>query len=321
VEEAAKGGRDQVRIAFWGTPQFARTVLGALFDAGRDVVCVITQPDRPKGRGRKLQPPPVKLLAEEHGVPVLQPEKPRGDEFVDALTVLAPDITVVAAYGHILKTEVLELPRLGSINVHASLLPELRGAAPINWAIIRGYEETGVTIMRMVEAMDAGPMLLKAAIKIAPDASAGTLTERLAELGGTTLLEALSFIESGRVQEQLQDDTKATFAPKLGPDEARIDWTLPAVEIERWIRGCDPAPAAWSQLGDLRVRLFRPQIADGDRVGEPGSVVRADAKSGLHVATGSGLLHIGEGQPSRKRRMDSSDWIRGRGIAEGQRFS
>jgi methionyl-tRNA formyltransferase len=310
-----------VRIAFWGTPQFAHTVLIALLDAGRDVVGVITQPDRPKGRGRKLQPPPVKLLAEERGVPVLQPEKPRGDEFMDTLGALAPDITVVAAYGHILRAEVLELPNLGSLNVHASLLPELRGAAPVNWAIIRGYSMTGVTIMRMVEALDAGPMLLKASFEIPPNATAGELTERLAELGAATLLEALTSIEEGQAEEIGQDDADATFAPKLGPDEVRIDWTLPAREIDRWVRGSDPTPAAWSQLGDARVRIFSPQVLDAGGAGNPGQVVRADPKEGLHVATGSGLLGVGEVQPAGKRRMVAADWIRGRGVTEGQQFS
>jgi methionyl-tRNA formyltransferase len=321
VEEAAEGGSGSLRIAFWGTPQFAHTVLSALLESGRNVVGVITQPDRPRGRGRKLQPPPVKLLAQEFGVPVLQPEKPRGDEFMRALLALEPDISVVAAYGHILKAEVLGLPRLGSFNVHASLLPKLRGAAPVNWAIIRGHDETGVTIMRMVEAMDAGPMLLRLRCPIPPEATAGWLSERLAQLGGVAALEALSLIETGRAAEEEQDEDEASFAPKIGPEDVRIDWSTPAVEIERQIRGADPAPAAWSQLGELRLRIFAPRVIAESSPAEPGVVVHADPKAGLHVATGSGTLGIGEVQAAGKRRMDATDWIRGRGVNEGQRFS
>ncbi len=310
-----------MRIAFWGTPQFAYSILAALLAAGRDVVGVITQPDRPKGRGRKLQPPPVKLLAEEHDLAVLQPERPRGEEFMATLTDLEPDITVVAAYGHILRAEVLALPPLGSFNVHASLLPELRGAAPVNWAIIRGHEETGVTIMRMVEAMDAGPMLLQARCAIGPEETAGELTERLAALGASAILEALDLIETGRAVERAQDDAQATLAPKLRPEDVRIDWTLPAEEIARWLRGADPVPAAWSQLGELRVQLFTPRVLAAPGVGDPGEVVSADPKLGLQVATGAGLLGIGQVQPAGKRRMDAADWIRGRGVSTGQRFN
>ncbi len=310
-----------MRVVFWGTPRFADTVLSSLVGAGRDVVGAVTQPDRPAGRGRKLQPPPVKLTAEAAGIPVLQPEKPRGPDFMQQLAGLAPDISVVAAYGHILRTEVLELPPLGSFNVHASLLPELRGAAPINWAIIRGYDATGVTIMRMVEQMDAGPMILQAALDIAPDMTAGTLTERLAELGAGAVLEALSLIEAAAAEETPQDEAGATYAPKLTADDVRVDWTKPAVEIERWIRGADPVPAAWSELDELRVRIFAPRIVDDSADAEPGCVVFADPRDGLVVATGAGCLGIGEVQPAGKRRMDAADWIRGRGIAAGQRLA
>jgi methionyl-tRNA formyltransferase len=310
-----------VRIVFWGTPEFAATVLRGLLDAGRHVVGVVTQPDRPAGRGRKLQPPPVKSTAEKHGIPVLQPERPRGEEFMAELVALTPDVSVVAAYGHILRVEVLDLPPLGSFNVHASLLPELRGAAPVNWAIIRGYKETGVTIMRMVEQLDAGPMLLKARCAIAPDISAGALTEELAKLGSAALLDALALIEAGQAEGEVQADEAATFAPKITADDARIDWNLPAIEIERWIRGSDPVPAAWSELDGLRVRLFRPSVVDEPTVAEPGVVSLADPRRGLEVATGSGRLVIGEVQPAGKRRMSAVDWIRGRGITSGRRFS
>jgi methionyl-tRNA formyltransferase len=310
-----------VRIAFWGTPQFAHTILSALLNAGRNVVGVVTQPDRPAGRGRKLQAPPVKELAERHAIPVLQPETPRGAEFVAALRGLAPEISVVAAYGHILRAEVLGLPPLGSFNVHASLLPELRGAAPVNWAIIRGHAESGVTIMRMVERLDAGPIVLQARCAVPHDATAGALTERLAELGAQTLLSALALIESGRAEPVEQDEARATFAPKLEADDVRLNWRLAAEELARWIRGADPVPAAWSELAGTRVRIFAPRVLSVTAEAEPGVVVRADPREGLAVATGSGTLAVGEVQPAGKRRMGAVDWIRGRGVVVGQRFS
>ncbi len=309
-----------MRVVFWGTPQLADTALRALIAAGRNVVGIVTQPDRPAGRGRKMQPPPVKLTAEEAGIAVLQPEKPWGDEFMAAFRALEPDITVVAAYGHILKPEVLELPRLGSINVHASLLPKLRGAAPVNWAIIRGHGETGVTIMRMVEKLDAGAMILRARHQIAARTTAGALYAELAELGARTLLEALALIEAGDAVEEVQDEAEATYAPKLSVDDARIDWSLPAEELDRWIRGCDPVPGSWTELDGARVRIFAPQTTDETADAEPGVVVSADPRAGLAVVTGSGVLGVGEVQPAGKRRMEAVEWIRGRGVTEGARF-
>jgi methionyl-tRNA formyltransferase len=311
-----------VRIVFWGTPEFARTVLLGLLNAGHDVVGAVTQPDRPAGRGRKLKAPPVKTLAEEYGLPVLQPDRPRGDEFMTSLRALGPDISTVAAYGHILRPEVLDLPPLKSINVHASLLPELRGAAPVNWAIIRGYRESGVTIMRMVQAMDAGPVIVKRRSELAPDITAGELTRQLAELGADALLEALEMIAAGRGGGEPQDEEAATYAPKLSADDARLDWTLPAVELERWIRGTDPVPGAWTDLEGVRVRMFAPRVvASTPSDADPGRVVTADPRVGLRVATGAGMLEIGEVQPAGKRRMEAANWIRGRGIEPGRRFA
>jgi methionyl-tRNA formyltransferase len=320
VEEAAEGERGAVRIVFWGTPEFARTVLEGLLEAGREVVGVVTQPDKPAGRGRKPQAPPVKAVAEEAGLPVLQPERPRGAEFMRELERLAPDVSVVAAYGRILRPEVLELPPLGAYNVHASLLPKLRGAAPVNWAIIRGDRETGVTIMKMVAALDAGPIVLQVPCEIPADATAGSLAERLAELGARAMVEALALIEAGRAEERPQAEAEATYAPKLSPEDARIEWARPAEEIERWIRGTDPTPGMWTLLGDLRVRVFRPRVLEGEAGAEPGTVVRADPREGLEVATGSGRLAIGEVQPAGKRRMEAAEWIRGRGVSAGARF-
>src|SRR5690606_35147613 len=235
-----------VRVLFWGTPDFAIPSLRALIGEGHEVVGVVTQPDRPAGRGRVLQPPPVKEVALQEGIEVLQPERPRGPEFLDALRRLDPEISVVVAYGQILRREVLELPPRGSINVHASLLPELRGAAPINWAIIRGHRETGVTIMRMVEKMAAAPILLQVRGPIAPDERAGDLWTRLSEVGAPALIEALALLEIGELKEVEQDESRATYAPKITREDARLDWTLSAEELDRWIRGLDPVPGAWT---------------------------------------------------------------------------
>lgn len=307
-----------MRVVFWGTPDFALPSLRALLASDHEVIGVVTQPDRPAGRGRKLQAPPVKREIEGHDIPILQPEKPRGEPFLRQLSELDPEISVIAAYGQILPARVLELPRRGSINVHASLLPELRGAAPVNWAIIRGFRETGITIMRLVEALDAGPMIHQVRHRIADRATAGELTDELSELGADALLEALTLIETGEAVEEPQAEERASYAPKIGPDEARLDWEEPAVELDRWIRGCDPVPAAWTHLDDLRVRLFRPEVVDLE--GKPGEVVRADPREGLRIATGEGGLEIGEVQPAGKRRMSASQWVQGRGVTTGQRF-
>lgn len=312
-----------MRVVFWGTPEFALPSLQALLGSDHTVVGVVTQPDRPAGRGRVNRPPAVKELAEAEGggLPVLQPDKPQGPEFLEALRGLDPEVSVVAAYGEILRPEVLELPVRGSYNVHASLLPKLRGAAPVNWAIINGFERTGVTIMRMVEKLDAGPIVEQVSCEIAAGTTAGTLAERLATLGAEALLEALALIESGRATEREQREEETTYATKLRPDDVRIDWTRPAVELDRWIRGSDPSPGAWSEVYGTRLGMFAPRVSTKAAHGEPGSVETADERAGLEVATGSGLLAIDEVQPAGKRRMQVTEWIRGRGISVGARFT
>jgi len=311
-----------MRIVFFGTPEFAVPSLRALDDEGHEIVAVVTQPDRPAGRGRHLRPSPVKEVAVALGFPVLTPERPRGDEFLDRIRALHPELSVVVAYGHILLREVLDVPSLGSINVHASLLPELRGAAPINWAIARGHDGTGVTIMRMVEEMDAGPVLHVISEPILPGESASELTIRLSELGAEALLEALAVMEAGKLVEEEQDQQRATFAPKVDRDVARIAWTRPARELEWHVRAMDAVPGAWTELDGMAVKLFRPRLPDapGERSAAPGTVVAADADAGLVVATGGGTLGLDEVQPPGKRRMTARDWIAGRGVRVGQRF-
>lgn len=319
-----------MRILFWGTPEFAVPSLRALDDEGHDVVGVVTQPDRPAGRGRKLSPSPVREVADALGIPVLTPERPRGDAFLAAIRALAPDLSVVVAYGHILRREVLDVPPLGSINVHASLLPELRGAAPVNWAIARGHHRTGVTIMRMVEAMDAGPVLRRVEEPILADQTASGLAARLSEVGAEALVEALTLLEAGALGEEEQDHARATFAPKVNREVARVDWGRPAREVAWHVRGMDAVPGAWSELEGEPVKLFRPWVVDPRVLGEsaaaapvpppPGTVLFADEERGVVVAAGDGAVRVGEVQPPGKRRMGVADWIHGRGVRAGQRL-
>ncbi len=310
-----------MRIVFWGTPDFAVPSLRALDDEGFEIVGVVTQPDRPAGRGRHLRPSPVRQVAEALDIPVLTPERPRGEAFLNDLGALAPDLSVVVAYGHILRPEVLGLPPLGSVNVHASLLPELRGAAPVNWAIARGHAVTGVTVMRMVEAMDAGPILHVIEEPILEGETASELSVRLSELGAEALVEALTLLDAGSLEEVPQDDALATFAPKVDRATARVDWSRPAQELEWHIRGMDELPGAWSELEGEPVKLFGPTVeSQGEKEAAPGTVVLADGVRGLAVATGEGVLRIGQVQPSGRRRIDARQWIHGRGVHLGQRF-
>lgn len=307
-----------MRVLFWGTPYFALPSLGALAGEGHEIVGVVTQPDRPAGRGRKLRESPVKEMAEEEGFLVLQPERPWGDDFLARIRALEPDISVVVAYGHILKPEVLAVPPLGSINLHASLLPELRGAAPINWAIVRGYEVTGVTVIRMVAEMDAGPILFQNEEPILEGETAADLSLRLSEVGAGDLVETLALMEGDALEEVEQDHSRATFAPKVTRELARVDWDRPRVEVSNHIRGMDDVPGAWTLLDGQPVKVFRPTPALGE--GAPGEVVLADASDGLVVATADGALDIGDVQPSGRRRMLARDWISGRGVKAGQTF-
>jgi methionyl-tRNA formyltransferase len=263
----------------------------------------------------------VKTAATSMGYTVLAPERPRGEEFLEQIRALMPDISVVVAYGHILRREVLDVPPMGSINLHASLLPELRGAAPITWAIVRGHEFTGVSVMRMVEAMDAGPVLHQIREPILPGETASELTVRLSELGAEALVEGLALLAGGLANEVPQDPELATYAPKVDRATARIDWTRTAPELERHVRGMDAVPGAWSELDGESVKLFCPRVVDGPGAGGvAGVVLVADPKSGLVIATGSGALAIDEVQPPGRRRMPATDWIRGRGVETGRRF-
>lgn len=313
-----------MRILFWGTPDFAVPALRALLGEGHEVVGAVTRPDRPAGRGRELQAPPVKRVAEEEGIPVLQPERPRGDVFLEQIAELAPELSVVVAYGHILRLEVLELPPAGSMNVHASLLPELRGAAPVNWAVIRGQEETGVTVMRMVERMDAGPILFQIPEPVAADETASELSGRLSELSAAALVEALALLELGELDAVEQEESQATYAPRLTREDARIDWALDATSVARWIRGLDAVPGGWAVLDGLEVKVYRPApLPEHVHEAVPGTVLEVDAvdaAEGILIACGTGAVWVREVKPAGRRRMSSAAWVHGRAIAPGARL-
>ena len=310
-----------MKILFWGTPQFAVPSLRALGEEGHDIVGVVTQPDRPAGRGRELRASAVKEEALDESFRILEPESARSDGFVEDIAGLGADLSVVVAYGQILSLEALSVPLMGSVNLHASLLPALRGAAPINWSIIGGDTVTGVTVMRIIEQMDAGPILFQAEEPIAPEETASDLRMRLSEIGAEALVEALVLLEAGLIEEREQDEWQATYAPKVDRATARIDWGHPSVVVSNFIRGMDAVPGAWSELDGGPVKLFRPS-ADPEVIPEerPGTIVEADRDTGLLVATVDGAVRIREVQPQGKRRMDAGAWILGRGATAGQRF-
>jgi methionyl-tRNA formyltransferase len=312
-----------MRVLFWGTPEFAAPPLRALLGEGFDVVGVVTQPDRPRGRSRSaLVASPIKEIALEESLPVLQPERPRGPEFIEAVRALAPDISIVVAYGHILPKDVIDLPKLGTLNIHASLLPEWRGAAPIQAAIRSGQSETGVTIMRMVTKLDAGPILLQVPTPIVHDETYGELQLRLSELGALALIEALSLIDIGQMVEHPQDDALATLAPKIERDDARIDWSQPAGAVACAIRAFDPKPGAFTTLGATEMKLFGARAVPSEQAvsgGEPGTVLAID-DSGATVACGDGAVRITDAQPSGKRRLTMAELARGRGVRVGDRL-
>jgi methionyl-tRNA formyltransferase len=312
-----------MRVLFWGTPDFAVPPLRALLGEGFDVVGVVTQPDKPVGRSRStLEPPPVKKLALEEGLPVFQPERPKGDEFLAQIAALAPDISVVVAYGHILSTQVIDLPRLGTINIHASLLPKWRGAGPIQAAILNGDAETGVTIMRMVKALDAGASILQVRTPIPDDETYGELQLRLSEMGALALIEALALLGLGQAAEVPQDDAAATYAPKVDRTMTRIDWNSDSRTVSRVIRAFDPRPGAFAVAKGGEVKLYGARVSAlaVDAATVPGEVVAID-ESGMTVACVGGAVQIATVHPAGKRRITPLEWSRGRGIGVGERLS
>src|SRR5437867_6422190 len=311
-----------MRVVFFGTPEFAVPSLRALVGEGFNVVVVVTRPDAPQGRSRsQLIPPPVKVAAESEDLTVLQPEKPTDGAFLLRLRYLEPDIGVVVAYGHILKPELLELPRRGMVNVHPSLLPGLRGSAPIEWAVIRGHETTGVTIMQLDAGMDSGPILHQIPHRIGADVTGGELSAHLAEMGAQALIETLAMLEQSDPPPQPvpQNEDRATFAPKLTREIARIDWTKDARAIGCLLRRLDPRPGAWTELKGVEIKLFSPKVSEQPSPGAPGEVVSTGGS--LVIATGGGTIEIFEVQPAGKERMAAKDWLRGARLEAGATFS
>ena len=306
-----------MRVVFWGTPEFAAPSLRALVGEGFEVVGVVTQPDKPQGRSREIIPSPVKQIAIEEEIPIFQPRNAKDPELYTKLRELESDLSVVVAYGHILPQKIIDVPKRGTVNVHASLLPALRGAAPIQAAIRLGLTETGVTVMRVVPALDAGPMILQSSTPVLDDETYGELQVRLSELGALTLVEALTLISLGEAKEIPQDNSRATYAPKVNRESSCIDWSATALEVSRLIRASDPKPGAFTTTPKGDVKMFGPKVMDGIE-GAPGEVLKTTGE--LVIACGADALRISEVQPAGKSRMSAHDWVRGRGTEVGERY-
>jgi methionyl-tRNA formyltransferase len=305
-----------VNIVFFGTPDFAVPSLQAVLHSGRhQVVAVVTQPDRPRGRHQRLQPTPVKAAALAFA-PVLQPERIRTAEFVAQLQSFRPELGVVAAYGKILPDDVLAVPRRGMINVHASLLPKYRGAAPVHRAVMNGEVETGVTIMRVVRALDAGPMFAKSTTPIGPDDTSDVVEQRLAQLGAGLLVDVIDRIGAGTAREEPQDDSHATYAPKITKEEGPIDWMMAATAIHNRVRGLYPWPHASTTIAGERTLILRSTPLGGTTTATPGTVVEVTPDS-IHVATGRGILSLEQLKPEGRRAMTAREFLAGRPLPNG----
>ncbi|WP_039054682.1 methionyl-tRNA formyltransferase [Enterobacter sp. Bisph1] len=302
---------DSLRIIFAGTPDFAARHLDALLSSEHQVVGVFTQPDRPAGRGKKLMPSPVKMLAEEKGLPVFQPASLRAAENQELVANLNADVMVVVAYGLILPKAVLAMPRLGCINVHGSLLPRWRGAAPIQRALWAGDAETGVTIMQMDVGLDTGDMLYKLACPITAHDTSATLYDKLAGLGPQGLIETLRQLAQGNAQPQVQDETLVTYAEKLTKEEARLDWSLSAAQLERCIRAFNPWPMSWFIVDEQPVKVWKASVIPSSTGAKPGTIVEA-SKAGIQVATADGILSLESLQPAGKKAMSAQDLLNSR---------
>ena len=309
-----------MRILFMGTPDFAVVSLTALLEAGHQVCGVFTQPDKPKNRGMKLQASPVKEFSISHNIPVFQPVKMKDGEAIGYIQDLNPELIVVAAYGRILPTDILDYPPLGCINVHSSLLPKYRGPAPINWAILNGEKITGVTIMHMAEELDAGDIILQRETPIAPDETAPELFDRLAKLGGTLLVEAVDLLARGEAPRIQQDTEKSTYAPMLSRELSPMDWSKHAQTLHNQVRGLLPWPCATAEFGGVRCKVFSADMIDATTNLEPGTIVEA-GKSGIVMACGGGtLLRVRELQPDGKKRMAAADFLRGHPLMTGEKL-
>ena len=304
---------NNLKIVFMGTPDFAVPCLKTL-NENYEVIAVITQPDRPKGRGQKLTPSPIKEYALEHNLTILQPEKIKTSETEEQLKKLAPDLIVVVAFGQILSKAILDIPQLGCINVHASLLPKYRGAAPIHWSIINGETKTGITTMYMDVGLDTGDMILKEEVSISAKMNTGELHDTLMNIGAKTLLQTIKQIAEGSVVRNKQNDAKASYAPLLTKELERINWLLPAQEIYNLVRGLNPWPVAFSIFKGKKLKIWQTKVIDNVTIGEIGTVLSL-TETGFTVQTGKGILEILELQPESKRKMTAKDFVCGNQIA------
>ncbi len=301
---------DLPSLVFMGTPEFALPSLEALHQAGAPILLVVTQPDRPKGRGRKVVAPPVKVLAGAKGLPVYQPQKVKSSEAIERIAAVDPVCIVVAAYGQLLSAEILEMPSLGAVNVHASLLPKYRGPAPIHWALIQGEEETGITTMLMDTGMDTGDILLQREVPIQPDDTAGSLHDRLADEGAELLVETLKMLKRGALEPRAQDDSQATYAPMLVKEDGEVDWHQDAKRVCCRIRGLDPWPGCFTLWQGMRLKLFGCQALPGSTHAKPGTVIAVD-EDGLQVAAGKGAVLIKTLQLEGRRSLPLAEFLRG----------
>ena len=310
-----------MKTVFFGTPEFAVPILDALEDAGRMPLAVVCQPDRPSGRGRKLKPPAVKLWALERGIEVLQPEKQKEPEFLERLESLEMDLGLVAAFGQLIPKRVLALPPKGFINVHPSLIPKYRGAAPMQWTLIRGDAQTGVSILAVTPRLDDGDVLLQESVAVPQDMGMEALHDLLAVLGGRLLVEVVETMEQGPIQGQPQDAQQVIWAPALTKEDGRLDWSRPALELHNRIRGVQPWPGAWSHLQGRLLKIHAARVAEGDaeESAEAGSVVEAEGER-IRVACGEGSLLLTEMQLEGKKRLDTRSFLAGRSIKSGDRL-
>ena len=305
-----------MRAVFMGTPEIAATVLKSVLASKHEVVAVVTQTDKPKGRGHEMAFPPVKEVALAAGIPVLQPQRARDEAFIEEIKSYQPDIILVAAYGKLLPKAVLDMPKFGCINVHASLLPKYRGASPIQWAVLNGDEKSGVTIMHMAETMDTGDIIMTKEVVLAPDETAGSLHDKLADIGGPLLIEAMDALETGRAPRIRQKEEEATHVKMLDKTMGDLDFSKPAVQLERWIRGLNPWPTAYTKLDGKLLKLWKAEVISAEEAGkgtkgfETGAII-AVSKDSFDVLTGDGVLRIRELQLEGKRKMTAEEFLRG----------
>ncbi len=305
-----------MRAVFMGTPEIAATVLKSVLESRHEVIAVVTQPDKPKGRGHEMAFPPVKEVALEAGIPVLQPQRAKNEAFIEELKALNPDIILVAAYGKLLPKEILDMPKFGCINVHASLLPKYRGASPIQWAVLNGDEKSGVTIMHMAESMDTGDIIMTEEVLLSADETAGSLHDKLAAIGGPLLITAMDALETGRAPRIRQNDEEATHVTMIDKTLGSLKFSRPAVQLERFIRGLNPWPTAYTKLDGKMLKLWKADVISEEELSkevknnEPGTII-AVAKDSFDVLTGEGGLRIRELQLEGKRKMTAEEFLRG----------